>query len=430
MATALNLADRGYHVIPLHNVGSSGVCSCSKHGGCQSAGKHPRTRNGEHDATCSQKMIRDWWKKWPAANIGIATGPSGLVVLDLDVPRGSTSADGLRTWNDLCRDRVLSVNTVMVQTGSGGRHLYFRRPAGVYIHQDSLKESRMGAGIHIKASTGMVVAVGSSTNKGTYSWVKGHDPDTVAIADLPPELLRELTKPRTAAQPRASAPGVISDGERNVRLASEAGTLAHQFVKRLDAINQEKCEEPLEYAEVEGIATKILDREFSKLRGAKLPNELIRAELTWQAKVVFALRSSHLQQGKGAPSKETVRKELGIGTNQLQRFCRELQAAGWWDRAEETPKRSYFILPHELLCDPEVRPLSKALAMILGQCGDSYGKSIISQGRICEHLGGISRQQVNHTKGLGPYVEVHVAPYDPKKQSKAACSTYWLRNLN
>src|SRR5664280_692928 len=35
-------------------------------------------------ATCDVKQIAAWWRQWPHANIGCATGPSGLAVIDTD----------------------------------------------------------------------------------------------------------------------------------------------------------------------------------------------------------------------------------------------------------------------------------------------------------------------------------------------------------
>src|ERR1700722_7078809 len=62
---ALGYAARGLHVFPC-------------------IGKKPRTRHGCKDATTDLEQIRRWWSDWPDANIGIATEPSSLVVIDRD----------------------------------------------------------------------------------------------------------------------------------------------------------------------------------------------------------------------------------------------------------------------------------------------------------------------------------------------------------
>ena len=85
LAAALSYAERGWGVIPLHSP-INGGCSCGRDE-CTSVGKHPRTLNGLKDATEEEDIIREWWRRWPKANVGIVTGEeSGLVVLDQDSP--------------------------------------------------------------------------------------------------------------------------------------------------------------------------------------------------------------------------------------------------------------------------------------------------------------------------------------------------------
>src|ERR1700744_3681613 len=67
---ALAAAGAGWHVFP----GAPG-------------GKRPALRgNWQELATTAAGQVREWWTRAPY-NIGIACGPSGLVVIDLDQPR-------------------------------------------------------------------------------------------------------------------------------------------------------------------------------------------------------------------------------------------------------------------------------------------------------------------------------------------------------
>src|SRR5215510_14633223 len=75
----------GWHVFPIHWP-IDGKCSCGRTN-CESPAKHPLTPDGFRDATMDPKIISGYWTKWPAANIGIATGAaSGIVVVDIDSP--------------------------------------------------------------------------------------------------------------------------------------------------------------------------------------------------------------------------------------------------------------------------------------------------------------------------------------------------------
>jgi hypothetical protein len=94
---ALSYARRGWAVFP-----------------CRPRGKTPLTPHGCKDATTDPATIRAWWTRWPEANVGIATGRSGLVVVDADGPEGLASLRSLPVPKDV----------PTVKTGKGV-HLYF-----------------------------------------------------------------------------------------------------------------------------------------------------------------------------------------------------------------------------------------------------------------------------------------------------------------
>ncbi|WP_442941146.1 bifunctional DNA primase/polymerase [Nocardia sp. NBC_00403] len=64
---ALDHAGRGFHIFPLHP-----------------GSKVPAIKHWEDAATRDLDRIQRWWRRWPADNIAVACGPSGLHVLDLD----------------------------------------------------------------------------------------------------------------------------------------------------------------------------------------------------------------------------------------------------------------------------------------------------------------------------------------------------------
>ena len=166
MEYALSYAVRGWRVLPLH-APLNGGCSCRRPA-CSHPGKHPRTVHGLSDASTDPDTINQWWREWPDANIGIVTGPeSGLVVLDVD-PRH----DGDKSLRDLESQHAPLAPTLEVQTGGGGRHLYFKYPEGANLGNSS---GTLGPGLDVKGSKGYVVAPPSLHASGkTYQWKDEH----------------------------------------------------------------------------------------------------------------------------------------------------------------------------------------------------------------------------------------------------------------
>lgn len=156
---AMCYAGMGWAVIPLHGV-RAGACTCGRPD-CGSEGKHPRTLNGVKDATTEPEAVGAWWRKWPDANVGIATGAaSGLLVVDVDERH-----DGYASLSDIPADFQLPV-TLEVRTGGGGSHYYYscKTPSGC--------RTRVLTGIDIRGDGGYVVAPPSlHLAGGLYAWV-------------------------------------------------------------------------------------------------------------------------------------------------------------------------------------------------------------------------------------------------------------------
>ena len=129
---ALNYAKAGYYVFPLQNLvyeNNFVRCSCRDWKNCDRQGKHPRTWHGLLDASNDLETIKNWWGKWPNANVGLITGKkSGIFVLDVDLNKG-----GEHSLNDLQDSYGESSPTLTAISGSGGRHLIFKYPADVRL---------------------------------------------------------------------------------------------------------------------------------------------------------------------------------------------------------------------------------------------------------------------------------------------------------
>jgi len=58
--------------------------------------KRPLLKDRPHQATTDPQAIEEWWARWPEANAGLACGPSGLTVVDLDGNYGRLHEKALR----------------------------------------------------------------------------------------------------------------------------------------------------------------------------------------------------------------------------------------------------------------------------------------------------------------------------------------------
>ncbi|GAA4593742.1 bifunctional DNA primase/polymerase [Planotetraspora phitsanulokensis] len=209
---ALAAAARGWHVFPL-----------------TPGGKIPLKGWAwtEHHTTDPATISRFW--SGAPYNIGIATGPSRLVVVDLDTPK----KEGLRPpppWdlpgvNDgadvlavLCEraGQPLPFDTFIVTTRRGGLHLYFTPPDGPPLGNTSGdKGNGLGWLIDTRAHGGYVVGPGSVVDlddgAGTYEVL-----DNTTPAPLPPWLFQRLLPP--PQPPQRPVTVTLPDGRKGAYL--------------------------------------------------------------------------------------------------------------------------------------------------------------------------------------------------------------------
>lgn len=110
--TAIELAENGFEVFALKPDGK------------------PYTENGFKNATRDPNLIADAWEKHPNALIGVFTGGSGLIVLDLDYKEdeeGNVLTDG---FESLAEAWLEVPDTFAYDSRNGlGRHIVYRAPA-------------------------------------------------------------------------------------------------------------------------------------------------------------------------------------------------------------------------------------------------------------------------------------------------------------
>jgi putative DNA primase/helicase len=219
---------------------------------CDSAGKHPRTKNGVHDASTDEAKIRRWWETWKDANIGVATGKeAGFFALDVDPRRGG--AEALASLEDK-HGKLPETRTA--DTGGGGVHHLFKYPD--FPVKNSTGE--LGPGLDIKSDGGAIVIAPSLHAGGKrYRWR-----NVAQIVDAPEwflRLLREAQKSR--ANGSATIGAAIPEGRRNGTLTSLAGTMRRrgmgfdEIEAALLVTNNKRCAPPLAEDEVRKITSSV-----------------------------------------------------------------------------------------------------------------------------------------------------------------------------
>jgi hypothetical protein len=201
LAAALHYAALGWPVVPLHTPRANGSCSCRRGAACTHSGKHPRYHphdlpHGLHNATTDGDLLRYWWRRWPQANIGVATGAkSSLLVVDVD---GSAVYD--------------LPSTARVQSGNG-QHFYYQHPA-----QPLCSRIRLLPELDIRGERALIVAPPSRHAKGCYyRWQPWDD-----IQPVPAWLLLHLQEP-----PR------MTQSSRRTRSSAYAQAVLHSELARL-----------------------------------------------------------------------------------------------------------------------------------------------------------------------------------------------------
>ncbi|GAB2764065.1 bifunctional DNA primase/polymerase [Salinifilum aidingensis] len=228
---ALHCAQQNWRIFPLRRYAKRpalhGHRSCPATGPCREG-----HRGWEQRATTDRTVIERCWAHG-MFNIGVATGPSGLVVLDCDQP-GPDEQDppewaGARDGWDVLQTLAATAGeelpeTYTVRTPSEGVHVYFQAPHGDGVRSTA---GRLGWHVDVRAAGGYVVGPGSLTPGGGYELV-----DDTPPVPCPEWLLQRL---------RAAEAG--STGAEDPRPAGAALTItAHSRSGYLRAVLRGECQ--------------------------------------------------------------------------------------------------------------------------------------------------------------------------------------------
>jgi hypothetical protein len=212
---ALELAARGWWILPLSVTSKCPLANCQACRDDNRGHKPHRIEDcpcipagawchGVRAATTDPERIATWWTRQPDAIPGVAAGPSGLALIDIDNHDGPVPDDlatgllpgiDLNTeplpqtlWNrrDTYKDGRDSLQLLArlrggqrpwptdpthqpltVTTPSGGRHLWYRAPAD-NLHQALSEPRGIAWQVDIKAGHSYGIAPGATSAKGRY----------------------------------------------------------------------------------------------------------------------------------------------------------------------------------------------------------------------------------------------------------------------
>jgi hypothetical protein len=136
-------------------------------------------------ATTDEEQIEKWWcGKFAGRNVGISTGPSNLLVVEVDPRKGGDEAIGrwLREYD------TEFVKTVTARSGTGGEQFYFNAD-GIRFRTTV---GEIAPGVDTRAVGGMVVAPSSiHANGRAYRWQPDYSPDDRPLLPVP-DFLKHL----------------------------------------------------------------------------------------------------------------------------------------------------------------------------------------------------------------------------------------------
>lgn len=193
LAYALAYADFGWPVFPCCSPRIDDPTRCRHHpdGRCgDSIGKSSLVSAWPTAATTDAGQVRRWWQRWPDANIGLACGPAGVVVIDADIPkprknpdktpmvdaegRPVMTADGRVTVAGMHQRLGIavdddSISVAVVETPSKGMHWYWRLPDDLLARGWRIRNGTgTWPGVDVRSTGGYVIVPPSTHKSGRY----------------------------------------------------------------------------------------------------------------------------------------------------------------------------------------------------------------------------------------------------------------------
>lgn len=214
---------------------------------CVPRGKEPLTKQGFKDASTDPEQIKEWWKRWPSANIGCPTGPqSGHDVVDIE-------KDGIQTARDKGNQNTWA--KYLVATPSGGFHAF------VAPRSDVKNAVKPVPGIDIRTTGGYTILPPSfiEYEDGREDWYRWKTmPNGQTLPSMPAWLI-EACQQQGRKNARLTSLD-LTKGSRDQNLFRYGCRLRAEGFEQIEieaalrTVNQERCRPPLEAKQIEKIA--------------------------------------------------------------------------------------------------------------------------------------------------------------------------------
>ncbi|MFD0271382.1 bifunctional DNA primase/polymerase [Streptomyces sp. NPDC127106] len=253
----------GWPVLPLaagRKTPAANCRDCSQPGHTHEGCPCPQTGkwcHGFHAATLDYDRVDNWWGRNPALGVGVACGPAGVVIIDVDthtavlpsrdrILPGITIGDHIDLSGMTTGYHSLAVlaalreatspteddSTLRVRTPSGGMHIWYRATDGRRWQSStgSGKSRALAWQVDVRAYGGYAIAPGTTTSAGTYTPIgSARQP-----APLPAWLAQELQ--RTGHLPAAHIPAPRPVPPRARQAVIAAGGGREQTSRMLSAL--------------------------------------------------------------------------------------------------------------------------------------------------------------------------------------------------
>ncbi len=187
----------------------------------------------KRSAVPTTEEIEEWLAKWPTMNIGLVLGAaSGIVGIDVDGPQA------LERLQEISGGDIPATWMYKTPGSEAGRRLLYRLPEGIgkaskWVDKLEGEHSELAF-----LGDGQQTIVPPSQNGKPYTWIKGHTPKDVELADAPEWMLSRMTgkvkeakrKDKTETKPQ---PDVADVFERMQRCGKFAQALTIQSAEGL-----------------------------------------------------------------------------------------------------------------------------------------------------------------------------------------------------